>query len=45
MSESKIFGNVLVAGYNFKKDFKLKYSMIGHNYSTSLENLFSASVD
>jgi hypothetical protein len=43
--ENKIFGNVLVAAYNFKKDFKVKYSMTSHTYSTNIESLFSASID
>lgn len=34
-----------MAAYNYKRDFKIKYSLCGHTYSTSIENLFSASVD
>ena len=43
--DNKICGNVLVAGFNFKKDFRLKYSMINHSYSTNIESYFSASID
>ena len=45
INANKIHGNALVAGYNFKKDFKIQYSLNGHTYSTNLESLFSASID
>lgn len=45
ISDERISGNVLLAAYNFKKEFKVKYSLIGHTYSTNIESLFSASLD
>lgn len=43
--ENKIAGNVLVSAYNYKKDFKVQYSMINHTYSSNIETLFSVSVE
>ena len=34
-----------MSGYNSKKDFKLKYAMTNHTYSTNIEALFGASID
>jgi hypothetical protein len=43
--DSKVHGNALVTGYNYKKQFKVQYSLVGHSYSTNIESLFSASVE
>ena len=31
--------------YNYKKDFKVKYTMVNHTYSSNIEGLFSASIE
>jgi len=43
--EEKILGNVVVTAYNYKKEFKVQYSLINHTYSTNLESFYSASID
>ena len=35
--ENKIYGNAMLAAYNYSRDFKVKYALISHSYSTSLE--------
>ena len=43
--EDKINGNVLIAGYNFKKDFRVHYCMASHSYTSNIETLYSVSLD
>ena len=43
--EDKVHGNVLISAYNYKKDFRVQYSLVNHTYSTNIESLFAASVD
>ena len=45
LMEDKIIGNVLLAAYNFKKDFKVQYSMASRSYTSNVETLFSVSLD
>jgi hypothetical protein len=44
-SEETVFGNILVSAYNYRKDFKLKYSMNNHTISTNIETLYGACIE
>jgi hypothetical protein len=53
MTDDKINGNVLVAAYNFKKEFKVKYSLAAifsddidlNDHLKYIRSLYSASLD
>ena len=42
---NKVFGNALIAAKECRKDFKLSLSICNHSYSTSIEQMFAASVE
>jgi hypothetical protein len=45
MTGDKVYGNALMSASKYKSDFKQQYSLINHTYSTSIETIFSASID
>ena len=45
ITEEKVNGNVMMACHNYKKDFRVKYCMTSHSYTSNIEALFSVSID
>lgn len=45
MAWNKIYGAAIVSARQYSHEFKLQYSLCNHSFSTSVETMFTASIE